>query len=73
MRTDALAHLERTKAMNEARARLPTAYADFFAAQKPGHSGAPELAAACRRLGSICETLGWSRVAQAWNRLALSP
>ena len=73
LRTQALAHLERTKAMNEARAQLPSAYADFFAARKPGHSGAPDLAAACRHLASICETMGWSRVAQAWNRLAISP
>jgi tetratricopeptide (TPR) repeat protein len=73
LRKEALAHLERTKAMNEARARLPNAYAEFFAAQKPGNSEAPDMAAACRRLGSICETLGWARVAQAWNRLAISP
>jgi tetratricopeptide (TPR) repeat protein len=73
LRTQALAHLERTKAMNNARAQLTAAYAAFFAAQKPGHPGAPDFAAACRHLGSICETMGWSRVAQAWNRLAISP
>ncbi len=73
LRTQALAHLERTKAMNEARARLPSAYADFFAARQPGQTGVPDLPAACRRLASICETMGWSRVAHAWNRLAISP
>ena len=73
LREQALAHLERTKAMNEARAQLPAAYADYFAARKPGHPGSPTMAAACRHLGSICKTLGWARAAQAWNRLAISP
>jgi tetratricopeptide (TPR) repeat protein len=73
LRKQAVAHLKQTKAMNEARAQLPAAYADYFAAQKPGHFGSPDFAAACRHLASICETLGWSRAAQAWNRLAISP
>ncbi|MFI5454119.1 MAG: tetratricopeptide repeat protein [Isosphaerales bacterium] len=69
----ALAHRKRTKEMNDARAQLPTAYADYFASIPPRKAGAPDMAVACKRLASICETMGWSRAAQAWNRLAISP
>jgi tetratricopeptide (TPR) repeat protein len=71
-REKARVHLDRTKAMNEARAQLAGAFTDYFTAKKLGNAGASAMAAACRRLTAICETLGWSRVAQAWNRLALS-
>jgi tetratricopeptide (TPR) repeat protein len=65
-------HRRRTKEMNEARGQLPAAYASYFAAQKSDGESAPDLPAACRRLASICKTLGWARAAQAWNRLALA-
>jgi tetratricopeptide (TPR) repeat protein len=69
----ATAHRGRTKQMNEARSQLPAAYADYFAARDANQSHAPDLATACRHLAVICDTLGWSRAAQAWNRLAISP
>ncbi len=68
-REQAAAHRKKTKEMNDARAQLPGAYSDFFTA-KAGDQGAPAMAMACRHLGSICETLGWTRAAQGWNRLA---
>jgi tetratricopeptide (TPR) repeat protein len=73
LRDEAAAHRKRTKEMNDARARLPLAYADYFAANAAEKSGGPALASACKQFASICETLGWSRAAQAWNRLAVSP
>jgi tetratricopeptide (TPR) repeat protein len=72
-REEATAHRQRTKTMNEARARLPTAYSAYFAARAPEKPGAPDLPSACKQLASICETLGWARAAQAWDRLAVSP
>jgi tetratricopeptide (TPR) repeat protein len=69
----AITHRKRTKEMNEARRQLPSAFSDYFAAQQSKNSGAPDLTAACKHLASICETLGWSRAAQAWNRLAIAP
>jgi tetratricopeptide (TPR) repeat protein len=72
LRKQALAHRERTKEMNEARADLLSAYKDYFAAQTPGNATAPDLATACRHLASISEKLGWARAAQAWYRLAMS-
>jgi len=72
LRDQALVHRKRTKEMNEARAQLPAAYADYFAARVHDKPGAPDIAAACKHLASICETLGWARAAQAWNLLAIS-
>jgi tetratricopeptide (TPR) repeat protein len=72
-REEAIAHRKRTKEMNEARAQLPVAYAQYFAAAEGNKTATtPDLATAYKRLASICETLGWSRAAQAWNRLAVS-
>ena len=73
MREDAQAHRKRTKEMNEARARLPAAYTAYFAAIAPEKAAGPEFANACKQLALICETLGWARAAQAWDRLAISP
>jgi tetratricopeptide (TPR) repeat protein len=69
----AMAHRKRNKEMNDARGQLSAAYADYFTALKANDSHAPDLAAACKRLAVICDTMGWSRAAQAWNRLAISP
>jgi tetratricopeptide (TPR) repeat protein len=69
---EARAHRARTKEMNEARAQLGTAYSDYFVA-RDGADGGAKMAAVCRQLASICDTLGWSRAAQAWSRLAIAP
>jgi tetratricopeptide (TPR) repeat protein len=73
LRELASAHRQRTKEMNEARRQLPAAFSDYFAAQQSKRPAAPDLTTACKRLASICETLGWARAAQAWNRLAIAP
>jgi len=72
LRDQAVAHRKQTKELNEARTQLPVAYAEYFAAIAPDKVGAPDRAAACKHFASICETLGWSRAAQAWNRLGFS-
>jgi tetratricopeptide (TPR) repeat protein len=69
-REQALVHRRRTKTINEARAQLPAAYADYSASSSPRELGAPDAVTACRHLAKICETLGWARAAQAWNRQA---
>jgi tetratricopeptide (TPR) repeat protein len=69
---EAKIHRARTKELNEARAQLPAAYDDFYAASERT-DGAAELKAACKRLASICATLGWSRAARGWGRLAIAP
>ena len=66
-------HRGRTKEMNEARRQLPSAYADYLAALNGTNSLGHDMATACAQLARICETLGWARAAQAWDRLAVSP
>jgi tetratricopeptide (TPR) repeat protein len=72
LREQAAAHRKRTKQINDARVQLRGAYFDFLNASEPPESRGRQSATAARRLGSLCETLGWARAAQAWNRLALS-
>ena len=69
----AAAHRQRTKVMNDARAQLPAAYAAFFRAKTAEKSDSQSMDAVKKRLASLCETLGWLRLAQGWNRLVLSP
>ena len=71
-RTRAAAHRKRTQQMNDARSQLPGAYNGFLSAQESATAKSADRAAAARRLGSICEILGWARAAQAWNRLAIA-
>jgi tetratricopeptide (TPR) repeat protein len=73
LRDQAMAHRKRNKEMNDARSQLPSAYANYFKALNANHSHEPDLATACKHLALICDTLGWSRAAQAWNHLAISP
>jgi len=71
LREEAAAHRKRTKDMNDARTQLPIAYGQYFAiAEGTKTATTPDLATVCKRLASICETLGWARAAQAWNRLS---
>ena len=58
--------------MREALAQLRSAYAAFLDAQANRNPGGPDLPASLRRLASLCETLGWARVAAACNELANS-
>jgi tetratricopeptide (TPR) repeat protein len=72
-REQAAVHRRRTKVINEARAQLPAAYADYFAASAPEKPTIADIATACKHLAKICETMGWSRAAQAWSRRAGAP
>jgi tetratricopeptide (TPR) repeat protein len=71
LRALAIPHRQRTKEMNDARALLPGAYGSFFGRKDASKTSREDLDAARRRLASICETMGWLRVAQALNRLVL--
>ena len=73
LRDQAAAHRKWSKEMNDARSQLSSAYADYFRAQNTSDAKAPDLATACKHLARICDTLGWSRAAQAWYRQAILP
>jgi tetratricopeptide (TPR) repeat protein len=69
----ALGHRKKADDLREARSELRTAFTAFISAQEAGEhqkESNPTLPASMRRLASICETLGWARLAEAWNRLA---
>ena len=58
--------------MRDAQTQLRSAYAAFLDAQANRNPGGPDLPTSLRRLASLCETLGWARVAEACNQLANS-
>jgi tetratricopeptide (TPR) repeat protein len=58
--------------LREAQTQLRSGYATFLDAQANHNPGGPDLPASLRRLASLCETLGWARVAEACNQLANS-
>ncbi len=67
---EAASNRKRSSEINEARGQLPAVYAQFFDSFKAKEPDPAVAAAAARRLAAICETLGWARPAQAWNREA---
>jgi tetratricopeptide (TPR) repeat protein len=67
---EAAANRRKSTEINEARGQFPVAYAAFFDSYKSGATGASAPAASARRLAAFCDTLGWARAAQAWNRQA---
>jgi tetratricopeptide (TPR) repeat protein len=67
---EALAHHKRCQELREARCELRQAFDAYFDAQQRLPNDSPELLASLKRLASICQTLGWSRVAEGWSRLA---
>ncbi len=67
---EAAAHRKRWQELHEARSALRQAFGAYFEAQKSLPNDSPELLASIRRLASICQTLGWSRAADGWSRLA---
>jgi tetratricopeptide (TPR) repeat protein len=68
-RAEAAEHRKRTQQLREASAQLPKAYHDFLDAQAQRSTGGPDLATSIKQLASICETLGFARAAEGWNRL----
>jgi tetratricopeptide (TPR) repeat protein len=68
---EAAAHRKRWQELHEARSELRQAFAAYYDAQNRLPNDSPELLASLQRLASICRTLGWSRAAEAWSRLAV--
>jgi len=73
LRDQAKVHRKKSKEINEARGQFPAAYSGYLTSLDSSGSGASGPATAARRMATICETLGWSRAAAAWNRLVISP
>jgi len=67
----AAAHRKRWQKLHEARGELREAFAVYFDVQQRLPNDSPELLASLKRLASICQTLGWSRAAEGWSRLAV--
>ena len=68
---EAAAHRKRWQELHEARSELRQAFDAYFDAQQRLPNDSPELLASLERLASICQTLGWSRSAEGWGRLAV--
>jgi tetratricopeptide (TPR) repeat protein len=64
------AHRKRWQDLREARSELRQAFGEYIDAQKRLPNDSPELLVHLKRLASICQTLGWSRAAEGWSRLA---
>jgi len=73
LRDRAVVHRKKSKEINEARGQFPAAYSGYFTSLDSSASPNSSPATAARRMAAICETLGWSRAAAAWNRLAIAP
>jgi tetratricopeptide (TPR) repeat protein len=72
-RTIAADHRKQTEALREAQSNLRLAYADVMnaeAAREKQTPVSPDLPTSLRRLATICETLGWARLAEALSKLA---
>ncbi len=68
-------HREKVDRLRQARGELRKAFTDVIAAKEAREShkpSNPDLPSSIRRLASICETLGWARLAESWNKLAES-
>ena len=65
-------HRKQADQLRAARGQLLTAFTEVIDAQEHKTTTAPDLPASMRRLASICETLGWARLADAWYKLAES-
>ena len=63
-------HRQKADRLREAQGLLLPAYTDVIDAQEHRTPDSPDLSTAMRRLASVCETLGWARLAEAWNKLA---
>ena len=67
---EAAVHRKRWRELSEARGELRQAFDVYVDAQHRLPNDSPELLESLRRLASICQTLGWSRDAEAWSQLA---
>jgi tetratricopeptide (TPR) repeat protein len=65
----AQAHLQRHRELQDAQNQLDDAVNAFIDVSATGQPGDPAYRAAVKQLASLCDQLGWSREAQAWNQL----
>jgi tetratricopeptide (TPR) repeat protein len=63
-------HRKRVDRLRAARGQLLQAFSDVRDARESSTPNAPNLSASMRRLASVCDALGWARLASAWNDLA---
>jgi tetratricopeptide (TPR) repeat protein len=71
----AAAHRKKADQLRDARGELRAAFNNVVAAEEARQQQKaikPDLPTALRKLASVCETLGWARLALAWNKLAES-
>ena len=68
-RDQAQAHRQRWQAMRAARTELNDAYQKVFDLHQ-SEPNSPRYYAAVRRLAQLCQTLGWTRDAEGWARVA---
>ena len=70
----AVEHRKKADHLRKARGELRAAFSEFITAEEAREnqktSNPPDLPTSMRRLASVCETLGWARLAEAWNKLA---
>jgi tetratricopeptide (TPR) repeat protein len=69
-REAAAEHRRQAEDLRKAREQLRPAFDDVVTALGQRGPGGPTLKASIRRLASVCAALGWSRLAEAWNKVA---
>ena len=66
-------HRKKADHLRKARGELRAAFSELITAAEARENqkaSNPDLPTSMRRLASVCETLGWARLAEAWNKLA---
>jgi tetratricopeptide (TPR) repeat protein len=69
----AVAHRKQADRLREARSELRVAFSELITAEEARENqkaSNPDLTTSMRRLASVCESLGWARLAEAWYKLA---
>ena len=69
---EAAAHRMRWEELNAARSDLSLAFSAYLDVLQRLPDDSPEVVRSIQRLASICRTLGWTRAAEGWRRLAVS-
>lgn len=69
----AVRHRKKADELRDARSELRVAFSELITAEEVWENqkaSNPDLPTSMRHLASICETLGWARLAEAWYKLA---
>lgn len=69
-RQQAKEHKAHSDVLTKARSELSAVYSRYFELRAKPDPDMREIKKTLRRLGTLSETLGWSRAAQAWARIA---